>query len=32
MRDARILDEEAPGFDALIERIRILEADANRPI
>ena len=32
MRDARILGEEAPGFDALIERIRILEADANRPI
>ena len=31
MRNARIVADDAPGFDALIERIRILEADANRP-
>ena len=31
MRNARIVGDDAPGFDALIERIRILEADANRP-
>ena len=31
MRNARIVSDDAPGFDALIERIRILEADANRP-
>ncbi|MDE2912010.1 MAG: nucleotidyl transferase AbiEii/AbiGii toxin family protein [Paracoccaceae bacterium] len=31
MRHARIVGDNAPGFDALIERIRILEAEANRP-
>ena len=31
MRDARIVGHDAPGFDPLIERIRILETDANRP-
>ncbi|MDE0081044.1 MAG: nucleotidyl transferase AbiEii/AbiGii toxin family protein [Gammaproteobacteria bacterium] len=31
MRHARILGDDAPGFDVMIERIRILEADANRP-
>ena len=31
MRRARIVGDDAPEFDALIERIRILEADANRP-
>ena len=31
MRNARIVSDDAPGFGALIERIRILEADANRP-
>ena len=31
MRNARILGDDAPGFDTLIERIRILETDANRP-
>ena len=31
MRNARIVTDDAPGFDALIERIRILETDANRP-
>ena len=31
MRNARIVCDDAPGFDALIERIRIVEADANRP-
>ena len=30
MRRARIVGDDAPGFDALIERIRILEADAER--
>ena len=30
MRHARIVGDDAPGFDAMIERIRILEADANR--
>ena len=31
MRNARIVGDDAPEFDALIERLRILEADANRP-
>ena len=31
MRKARILSDEAPRFDALIKRTRILEADVNRP-
>ena len=31
MRNARIVGHDAPGFDALIERIRILETDTNRP-
>ena len=31
MRRARIVGDDAPEFDALMERIRILEADANRP-
>ena len=31
MRNARIVTDDAPGFNALIERIRILETDANRP-
>ena len=31
MCNARIVGTDAPGFDALIERIRILETDANRP-
>ena len=31
MRNARIVGDDAPEFDALIERIRILESDANRP-
>ena len=31
MRNARIVRDDAPGFDALIERIRTVEADANRP-
>ena len=31
MRNARIVGDDAPGFDTLIERIRILETDANRP-
>ena len=31
MRNARIVGDDAPKFDALIERLRILEADANRP-
>ena len=30
MRAATILDDDAPEFDALLEGIRILEADANR--
>ena len=30
MRAAAILGDEAPGFDALIEEICTLEADANR--
>ena len=31
MRTAAIVGDDAPGFDALVEEIRILEADANRP-
>ena len=31
MRRARIVGDGAPGFEAMIERIRILEADANHP-
>ena len=31
MGSARIVGDDAPEFDALIERIRTLEADANRP-
>ena len=31
MRNARIIGDDAPGFDTLIERIRILETEANRP-
>ena len=31
MRAGAIVGDDAPGFDTLIERIRILEADANRP-
>ena len=31
MRAAAIVGDDAPGFDALVEEIRILEADANRP-
>lgn len=30
MRHARIVGDDAPGFDVMIERIRILEAEANR--
>ncbi len=30
MRNARIVGDDSPRFDALIERIRFLEADANR--
>ena len=32
MRAGAIVGDDAPGFDTLIERIRILEADANRPV
>ncbi len=31
MRTAAIVADDAPGFDALVEEIRILEANANRP-
>ena len=31
MRGAALVADNAPGFDALIEEIRILEANANRP-
>ena len=31
MRAAAIVADDAPGFDTLIEEIRTLEADANRP-
>ncbi len=31
MRAAAIVGDDAPGFDALLEEIRILEANANRP-
>ena len=31
MRTAAIVGDDAPGFDALVEEIRILEANANRP-
>ena len=31
MRRARIVGDGAPGFEVMIERIRILEADANHP-
>ena len=31
MRAAAIIADDAPGFDALVEEIRILEAAANRP-
>ena len=31
MRAAAIVADDAPGFHALIEGIRILEANANRP-
>ena len=31
MRTAAIVGDDAPGFDALVEEIRILEANVNRP-